>query len=172
LVIVLAYAYYTKKSSSSYFVEDKDSSLLTHLPQVEFQKLSQEVVSINTLKSNESWTLIHYWATWCGPCDAELPELIRFFQSFKSSKAKLILVAVNDEVPKVEKFIKALNIKDGSKIEWVLDSKSVHIDKFGTSKLPESFVFSSDGKLYKKFIGPQEWEKPHFYELFQNFSQN
>jgi hypothetical protein len=46
-----------------------------------------------------------------------------------------------------------------------LDNQAVHRDAYGTSKLPETYLFKADGLLLRKFVGPQEWGKPLFLDI-------
>ena len=48
--------------------------------------------------------MVHFWATWCAPCEAELPEFIDLAKKFE--KITFFLIAVNDEEKKIHKFFK------------------------------------------------------------------
>jgi len=56
------------------------------------------------------------------------------------------------------------------KVYWLLDNTQVHRQAFGTTKLPESYLFNGSGQLLRKLVGPQEWLKPLFFDMFKPFS--
>ena len=51
-------------------------------------------------------TFVHFWATWCAPCEVEFPEFLKFADSLRNKKIKFILIAINDDLIKVKKFLK------------------------------------------------------------------
>jgi cytochrome c biogenesis protein CcmG/thiol:disulfide interchange protein DsbE len=115
--------------------------------------------------------IVHYWGTWCAPCEAELPELLTFLKQFGTRpEVKFYLVAVNDEEVKVAKHMAKLQVPKAN-IIWLIDNKNVYRDLFGTTRVPETWVFSSDKTTLRKYLGPQEWSKPVFFQTFDEFIQ-
>ncbi len=175
IVATVGYAVYQKKSLSSQLVSgDKGESILSKLPKSVFETLEGQPVDLEELYTKERIGLlvVHYWGTWCGPCEAELPELLSLIKRFEGQpEVKFLLVAVNDEVVKVRKHLKTLAIPEKAQISWLLDNKNVHRDAFGTTRVPETYVFSSDKTNLKKFVGPQEWNKPMFFQTFDELLQ-
>lgn len=114
--------------------------------------------------------VIHFWATWCGPCEAEFPELVKLAKTVaefgsNGDKVKFILVAVNDEKSKVLKFLSKFELSNN--IILVTDDIDEY-KRFGTYKLPETFLFNSDGKVIKKFSGQQVWTESKMVNFFRN----
>lgn len=110
-------------------------------------------------------TLVHFWGTWCAPCEAEFPDLIKFMQKFENSNVSFLLIASNDERPKVLKFLSSKKLPKNALV--VLDPQGTAMAKFGTVKVPETYFFDKNGKIVKKFIGPQRWGDSS-YEQFLN----
>ncbi len=163
----IAYSLYARKSLQSQVAVEEN--LLSAIPQASFTGLGGEVVpmGMSAYAPGTEAVLVHFWATWCGPCEAELPELVRFLGKLPGKdKLRVLLVAVNDELPKVRKFVATLPIPDGVRIEWVMDSTHAHRDAYGTMKLPETHVFGRQGRFLRKLVGPQEWGKPLFFDMF------
>lgn len=168
----IGYAVYQKKSLETQLVT-KPEAILAKLPQGLFETLKGEPFDPHAMYANERVALlvVHYWGTWCGPCEAELPELLAFMKRFEGrTDVKFLLVAVNDEKVKVEKHLKTLGIPKSS-ITWVLDNKNIHRDIYGTTRVPETYVFSSDKTTLRKYVGPQEWNKTMFFQSFDEFIQ-
>lgn len=175
VIVTVGYAIYSQKSLEGQIVSDqKAESVLARLPSAEFTTLEGKPFNLDEFYQNEKpgLVIVHYWGTWCAPCEAELPELMNFIKRFEAqSEVKFLLVAVNDEALKVTKHLKSLPIPSKASIHWLLDNKNVYRDQFGTTRVPETFVFSSDKTTLRKFIGPQEWNKTMFFQTFDELLQ-
>jgi cytochrome c biogenesis protein CcmG/thiol:disulfide interchange protein DsbE len=103
---------------------------------------------------------VHFWATWCGPCEIELGQFLNFAKkSINGEKKIFLLVSVldnkNDVLLKLKNFEKQEN---QNKIYFVFDGDGSVAKKFGSLKLPETYYFDQNKKLLKKYLGPQEWD--------------
>lgn len=175
LALTVVYSIYQKNSLESQLVSSKPAtaSILSKLPHAQFETLEGEPFALHEYYEKERIGLlvIHFWGTWCGPCEAELPDLLSFIRRFEDRpEVKFLLVAVNDDLNKVKKHIRGLPIPKGS-VTWLLDTNNAHREKFGTTRVPETFVFSSDKMVLRKYIGPQEWNKTLFFQTFDEFLQ-
>jgi thiol-disulfide isomerase/thioredoxin len=134
------------------------------MPEFKFKRIpgyeqNQETITNENVftGSNSEALLVHFWGTWCAPCEAELPEFISFASSLKSRGVKALLLAVNDEDKKILKFMKRFG-QLPENIFLVHDKGGGSMLKFGTVKVPETYLFSKNGKNLNKFIGPQDWK--------------
>jgi cytochrome c biogenesis protein CcmG/thiol:disulfide interchange protein DsbE len=183
IVVVLAlvgltifYSVYQSNSLESRLTNSaSEAPILKILPVTSFTTLKNEHVDLAKFYQDEKVELlfVHFWGTWCGPCEAELPELLHFIKTFQNRPGiKFLLVAVNDEARLVEKKIKALPVPQMSNLYWMLDNTNSHRDAFGTTRVPETFVFSSDKTTLRKFLGPQDWNKPLFLQILDELHQS
>lgn len=169
------YAVYKKNSLESRLVTDsKSESVLAKMPSASFETLDGTTYDLDSVFLSEriGLLIIHYWGTWCGPCEAELPDLLRFIKQFEGkSDVKFLLVAANDEVMKIKKHLATLEVKTTANVVWLIDNKNVHRELFGTIRVPETYVFSSSKATLRKFVGPQEWTKPVYSQTFDELLQ-
>lgn len=172
LAATVGYAIYQKQSLESQLSPSASKeAILKKMPEASFTSLEGQEVKLESLYPADL-LIVHYWGTWCAPCEAELPDLLSFIKRFKDQKTvKFILVAVNDDVVKVKKHIKALPLSSDMNITWLMDNGDVHRKIFGTTRVPETYVFSSDKTTLKKYLGPQEWNKTMFFQTFDEFLQ-
>lgn len=118
----------------------------------------EEINKENVFDSSRRGLFVHFWGTWCAPCEAELPEFIEFAEKFEGLGVGFVLLAVNDERDKVERFL-AQRIKHlPENVIVAIDAEGASLPLFGTIKVPETYLFhSGDGRTLTKFIGPQDW---------------
>jgi peroxiredoxin len=86
--------------------------------------------------------LINFWATWCGPCRLEMPDLNDFYSRFKA-QGLVVLSITNEESSKVSSFVS----EAGYRAPVLFDSESQAAQRFHVENLPRSFVFNRKGKL-------------------------
>ena len=92
--------------------------------------------------------VINFWATWCPPCRAEMPELNEFA---KKHEGEVTFYAVNLQEPKdtVDKFLK----DNGYTMPVLLDLKGEAADTYKVRAIPTTYVIDRDGKILLKKIG-------------------
>jgi cytochrome c biogenesis protein CcmG/thiol:disulfide interchange protein DsbE len=168
IVSAVGYAAYKKYSLESQ-LSVKQESILAKMPHATFETLEGKPLELHPLYENQIRLLvIHFWGTWCAPCEGELPEFLTFIKRFENrSDVKFIFVAVNDDLIKVKKHLKTLDVP--ANVMWLLDNKNIHRDIYGTARVPETYVFSSDFSTLRKYMGPQEWNKAMFFQTFDDF---
>ncbi len=117
--------------------------------------------------AGEVFTVVHFWATWCAPCEIEFPELVNFINSMTNRKdMRFVLVAVNDVDTKVKKFLSKFNIENEN-VVLVKDSDN-NYQKFGSYKLPETFLFDKKFQTLRKFEGQQAWSQNTILDYFNS----
>jgi len=99
--------------------------------------------------------LLNVWATWCPPCQAELPSLQRLYQAYGGKGLKLVAVSIDDYV--TEDSIRAFARNFGITFEILHDSTHAIERIYQTTGYPESFVIGREGTIRKKWIGPDDW---------------
>jgi thiol-disulfide isomerase/thioredoxin len=93
--------------------------------------------------------LLHLWASWCGPCRAELPSLLAYG---KTGPAEVVAVTVDDHFEDVEKFF---NGKIPREVFW--DDKITVEAAMGVDSLPTTFLVDQKGMVLARYNGMQEW---------------
>ena len=96
------------------------------------------------------WVLVNFWATWCGPCLQEMPELAAFAKSRKDV-AVIGLDYEDIERPQMEAFLRQHD--PGYPIAIIDPYKPMQYFE-APRGLPTSYLIDPDGKIVKPFLGP------------------
>lgn len=97
--------------------------------------------------------LVNLWATWCGPCRMETPELVKLHKEYQSRGVELIGLSTEDpeaSAEMVSDFIKEYKVD--YQIGWAKREVAQTLMQ-GRSSIPQSFVIARDGRIVRRFIG-------------------
>jgi thiol-disulfide isomerase/thioredoxin len=111
--------------------------------------------------------LLNLWATWCGPCRAEMPTLVKMQDAHREKGLEIIGLNTDDEtVESINKF--AADMKLNYTLVWAdtaMQSALVGISKFGG--IPQSFIIDRDGNLRGVFRGANTADVKKMEELVE-----
>ncbi|MBF0553162.1 MAG: TlpA family protein disulfide reductase [Nitrospirae bacterium] len=106
--------------------------------------------------------IVNFWASWCASCVAEMPSFQKFYENNKSNASlAFITVLYRDSYDDALKFMK----ENKFDLPVFLDEKSANARAFGLTGVPETFFIDKHGILFKKILGPIEWESTDIDEL-------
>ena len=97
------------------------------------------------------WAVVNFWATWCGPCMVEIPELVRFHERHRDHDAVVIGVNFEEiETPALAEFIAQMRIN-----YLVVRAGDKPLLPFEPLKgLPSTFFVDPHGELVASHVGP------------------
>ena len=87
--------------------------------------------------------MVNFWATWCGPCRQEMPQLDRLYQKYKSSGFVLLGVNVDDDARKAGDVAAKLGIT----FPVLLDTDKAVSKLYDLSTMPSTVIIDRDGKV-------------------------
>lgn len=99
--------------------------------------------------------ILNVWATWCGPCQVEIPTLERLYKEYGDKGLKLVAVSIDDYVS--EDSIRSFARTYGMTFEILHDSTHAIERQYQVTGYPETFVIGKEGTIRKKWIGPDDW---------------
>jgi thiol-disulfide isomerase/thioredoxin len=91
---------------------------------------------------------LNFWATWCGPCRAEIPDLIALQDRYKG-RLQINGLNVDDEQVDIQKYVE----ETGINYPVAMTSNDVRIQFGGIPALPTSFVLDTAGRVVQKHVG-------------------
>jgi thiol-disulfide isomerase/thioredoxin len=102
--------------------------------------------------------LLNFWATWCGPCREEIPDLIELQTKYKG-RLQIIGISVDDEDASA---VKKVVDQAGINYPVAMASPEVRMAYGGIGALPTSFVLDLEGRVVQKHEGLRN---PLLYEI-------
>lgn len=90
--------------------------------------------------------LVDFWATWCGPCVAELPNVLQTYEKYHSKGFEVIGISLDSDKGKLTSFVKAKNMPwpqafDGG--GW----KNKLAQQYNVRSIPATYLIGKDGKI-------------------------
>ncbi len=110
--------------------------------------------------------LLNIWATWCGPCEAEMPDIQRLYEALGPEGLRVLAVSVDEEATPAE--VKAW--ADARHLTFqILHDPTLEIERrYRTIGVPESFVIDARGRVVKRVTGyVLQWDAPAQKALFR-----
>lgn len=106
--------------------------------------------------------LVNLWATWCGPCRRETPELVRLHKEYQARGVEMVGLSTEDPVASaqsVHDFVQQFQVD--YQVGWATRDVAIALMQLtGRSSIPQSFIITRDGRIKKQFIGFHPTQTP------------
>ena len=101
------------------------------------------------------YVLVDFWASWCGPCRGEIPNLIAAYNKYKDKGLQVLGVAAWDKPEDTLKAIKEEKVP----YPQIINSQEIATDVYGITGIPEIILFAPDGKVVKRGLRGEKIDK-------------
>lgn len=119
--------------------------------------LNGKEVSLSDFRGKNVY--LNFWATWCPPCKAEMPDIEKLYQETKDSDLVILAVNLGEDDPTVKAFIE----ENKYNFRVLLDSKQNVAAKYNINAIPASFFINKDGTIISKKAGAMTLEEMKTY---------
>ncbi|HWA34220.1 MAG TPA: TlpA disulfide reductase family protein, partial [Cyclobacteriaceae bacterium] len=111
---------------------------------------------------------LNLWATWCGPCRAEMAGIERLYSKIDKSSIAFVMLSLDRD-------------SDKNKVISYMQSKGFTFPGFMPSgylpaqlkvpEIPTTFIISKEGKIVRKEVGSMRYDTPKFQKFLEGLSQ-
>lgn len=105
-----------------------------------------KVTKLSDYVGKGKYVLVDFWASWCGPCRAEIPNLIKVYNQYKGDKFEVLGVATWDKPEDTKKAIEQMGIP----YPQMLNAQKAGSDAYGITGIPQIILFGPDGTIVKR----------------------
>ncbi|MBO4672815.1 MAG: TlpA family protein disulfide reductase [Bacteroidaceae bacterium] len=114
-----------------------------------------KVTKLSDYVGKGKYVLVDFWASWCGPCRAEIPNLIKVYNQYKGEKFEVLGVATWDKPEDTKKAIEQMGIP----YPQIMNAQYAGSNAYGISGIPQIILFGPDGKIVKRNLRGEGVEK-------------
>ncbi len=113
-----------------------------------------KITKLSDFVGKGKYVLVDFWASWCGPCRAETPNLISAYDKFKGDKFNVLGVTVSDRPEDSERAMEELGIN----YPQMLNAPDSCANLYGINGIPHIILFGPDGTILERDLRGEEIE--------------
>lgn len=126
------------------------TTLPTSITDVELKAVSGAPIKLSNYAGKVF--VVNLWATWCGPCRQETPELVKLHKEFRSQGVEVVGLSTEEyeeSAQSVPEFVHNYNVD--YRVGWGREIAATLMQ--GRDAIPQSFVIARNGRVIKRFVG-------------------
>ncbi len=104
---------------------------------------------------------LNFWATWCGPCRAEIPSMEQLYGELQDQG--FTILAVNSQEPPEQ--VSAFVEESGMSFPVLLDTDGKVGAVYGVRAIPTTYIIDPQGAILGRMVGTRDWNSPEIISL-------
>lgn len=124
-------------------------------PDFVLSSLSGETFRLSDLKGKK--VILNFWASWCGPCKAEMPHMQKYYKKYKDSdNVEIVAVNLSESEKRGQKGIEEFVDAYGLTFPIPLDKEGAVMKAYKVLIIPTTYFIGTDGKVGQMITGPMD----------------
>ena len=111
-------------------------------------------VSLSDFVGKGKYVLVDFWASWCGPCKAEIPNIAAVYEKYKGEDFDVLSIAVWDDPADTKVSAK----EHGVVWNQIINAQQLPTDLYGIEGIPHIILFGPDGTILKRNLRGEDIE--------------
>ncbi|MGM7703576.1 peroxiredoxin family protein [Pseudalkalibacillus sp. Hm43] len=124
-------------------------------PEFELATLDGQQVRLSDYRGKR--VVVNVWATWCPPCQAEIPEMVKFYEEYSNQDIEILAVNMTNSEKKVED-VKQFADEYGINFPILMDQEAEVASTYQAFTIPTTFIIDNAGIIVEKIAGPMSYE--------------
>lgn len=178
LILILRYtgaisgiSYVTQSAALKTGLMDADTEQSTGTPEAfdyRFTMKDLEGKVVNMEQFRGKVVFINLWATWCGPCRAEMPSIEALYKTVDTDKVAFVMLSLDRE-ENFKKVVKYVADRDFTFPVYVIDQGLP--EQLQVPSIPTTFVIGKDGTIKRKEVGTANYDTPKFRQFLKTLTE-
>lgn len=131
--------------------EEEAAEEVKTIPAIDFT-LKDQYGNTHTLSDYRGKTVfLNFWATWCSPCRAEMPDIQKLYEEFQQEEEDIVILGVAAPSlgrEKSEEGIKGFLEENGYTYPVLMDTEAEAFQAYGINSFPTTFMIDKDGNVF------------------------
>jgi len=141
---------------------------LSGQPAPDLQLQDMDGNSFNINQARGTWTFVHFWASWCGPCRREMPTVQKLQQLLGDTPLKIVLVNTAENDDTVFSFLSIV----APDMTTLMDRDGVVTERWQPRGLPATYMVSPKGTLEYIALGGRNWADDNLLNFVKRLAAN
>ena len=109
------------------------------------------------------WVMVHFWASWCGPCRRELPKIQAMSKQINTKKLKLIMINTAETDDDIFIFLSSV----APDLQSYRDADGSITNRWQPRGLPSSFLVDPEGRIQYLALGGRPWDEKEYVDFLK-----
>lgn len=142
-----------------------------------FQATTLDGQPVSLADFEDRVVLLNIWATWCAPCRVEMPSMERLYRQIGGDGFEVVAVSVDAPLGQLDAFgyrggdVRAFADSLSLTFPLLHDPEGEIQRIYQSTGVPWSFIIGRDGVIYRRMVGPTEWDQPEYLDFFRRLME-